>query len=171
MPGPHPLYPPPPPPASRTYAEEELGVEGVALEPADGPVMPRQHVFDAVRRVLGLAVAREDLALHTREGEGRQADWLTCGCRTRRGPVQWSRSPPPSPPPLPWPRTCSVPIMKLVGPAAGSYSMMTPPRLVSEPFSRSGMLSTHSDSLRMSHHSTWRRVVRVWGGRRRSEFR
>lgn len=43
--------------------QEELGVEGVAAQPVDGPVVAVEHVLDAVSRVLGLAVAREDGAL------------------------------------------------------------------------------------------------------------
>lgn len=48
--------------------QEVLGVEGVAAQAGDGPVVAVEHVLDAVHRVLGLAVTRENGAL--RKGVG-----------------------------------------------------------------------------------------------------
>mmetsp|Transcript_38147 Transcript_38147/g.96525 ORF Transcript_38147/g.96525 Transcript_38147/m.96525 type:complete len:481 (+) Transcript_38147:85-1527(+) len=43
--------------------QEVLGVEGVAAQAVDGPMVPVEHVLDAVRGVLSLAVAGENGAL------------------------------------------------------------------------------------------------------------
>ena len=55
---------------SRTYAEEKLGVERVAAQAVNGPVVTTQRVLDTIHRVLGLAVTREDGALGVRGRKG-----------------------------------------------------------------------------------------------------